>query len=153
MDCQISVSGLFRIRDMGKLLQPRQQGALPRDHCVGFGVLLPIKAEFNDSESGLFCLPCPDGVLKKSKEGAQWEDLCVADACYRISFDPPASKRANEYHDLEVVVDRPGAWRTPKPATTTSLRNRLRQRSEKDGRGMWAKKDGTNVLLFVPGGQ
>ncbi len=36
---------------------------------------------------------------------------CVEDASafYRISFDPPAALRPDEYHDLKIVVDRPGA--------------------------------------------
>jgi VWFA-related protein len=35
---------------------------------------------------------------------------CVEDAnaFYRISFDPPAAERAGEYHDLKVVVNKPG---------------------------------------------
>ena len=35
---------------------------------------------------------------------------CVAEASayYRISFDPPAAARGDEYHDLKVVVDKPG---------------------------------------------
>lgn len=35
---------------------------------------------------------------------------CVGDAnaFYRISFDPPAAEHADEYHDLKVVVDKPG---------------------------------------------
>jgi VWFA-related protein len=31
-----------------------------------------------------------------------------ADTYYRISFDPPVAKHVDEYHDLKVVVDRPG---------------------------------------------
>ncbi|HEY1575611.1 MAG TPA: VWA domain-containing protein [Terracidiphilus sp.] len=31
-----------------------------------------------------------------------------ANAFYRISFNPPATDRANEYHDLKVQVDKPG---------------------------------------------
>jgi VWFA-related protein len=35
---------------------------------------------------------------------------CIADAnnFYRISFDPPATDQADEYHDLKVTVDKPG---------------------------------------------
>jgi VWFA-related protein len=35
---------------------------------------------------------------------------CVEDAnaFYRISFDPPATEHAGEYHDLKVLVDKPG---------------------------------------------
>lgn len=32
-----------------------------------------------------------------------------ASAFYRISFDPPAAQHADEYHDLKVIVDKPGA--------------------------------------------
>jgi VWFA-related protein len=37
-------------------------------------------------------------------------NLCIEDAnaFYRISFDSPAAERADEYHDLKVVVDKPG---------------------------------------------
>ena len=35
---------------------------------------------------------------------------CIEDAgaFYRISFDPPPARHADEYHDLKVAVDRPG---------------------------------------------
>ena len=35
---------------------------------------------------------------------------CIADAnaFYRLSFDPPRAKHANEYHDLQVQVNQPG---------------------------------------------
>lgn len=35
---------------------------------------------------------------------------CVADAndFYRVSFDPPATEHGDEYHDLKIVVDKPG---------------------------------------------
>jgi VWFA-related protein len=35
---------------------------------------------------------------------------CIGDAAafYRISFDPPPAKQADEYHDLKVTVDKPG---------------------------------------------
>ena len=31
-----------------------------------------------------------------------------ANAFYQVSFSPPAAEHANEYHDLKIVVDRPG---------------------------------------------
>jgi VWFA-related protein len=35
---------------------------------------------------------------------------CIEDAntFYRISFDPPAAGHADEYHDLKIIVDKPG---------------------------------------------
>lgn len=35
---------------------------------------------------------------------------CVADAnaFYRISFNPPRAQQPDEYHNLQVVVDKPG---------------------------------------------
>ena len=37
-------------------------------------------------------------------------DRCIADASafYRISFDPPRAGHADEFHELNVAVDRPG---------------------------------------------
>jgi hypothetical protein len=32
-----------------------------------------------------------------------------ADACYRITFQAPPADRRNEYHELRVQVDKPGA--------------------------------------------
>jgi hypothetical protein len=34
--------------------------------------------------------------------------LADADAFYRISFDPAHAEHADEYHDLKLVVDKPG---------------------------------------------
>ena len=49
-------------------------------------------------------IPGPDNNL------AAQIDRCIADAnnFYRISFNPPAAEHADEYHDLKVVVDKPG---------------------------------------------
>ena len=37
-------------------------------------------------------------------------DRCIADAnvFYRISFNPPAAKHADEYHDLKLLTDKVG---------------------------------------------
>jgi VWFA-related protein len=46
----------------------------------------------------------PDNDLVRQING------CIEDAnaFYRLSFDPPAAEHADEYHDLKVVVDKPG---------------------------------------------
>jgi VWFA-related protein len=49
-------------------------------------------------------------VLTPSNDLAAEIDTCVQDASafYTLSFDPPRADSANEYHDLKVVVDKPG---------------------------------------------
>ena len=46
----------------------------------------------------------PDNDLVRQING------CIEDAnaFYRLSFDPPVAEHADEYHDLKVVVDKPG---------------------------------------------
>jgi hypothetical protein len=49
-------------------------------------------------------------VLPPSNDLASEIDSCIQDAnaFYTISFDPPRADKKNEYHDLKVVVDKPG---------------------------------------------
>jgi len=49
-------------------------------------------------------------ILGPDNDLAAQINRCVeyASAFYRISFDPPAAEHADEYHDLKVVVNKPG---------------------------------------------
>jgi VWFA-related protein len=49
-------------------------------------------------------------ILGPDNDLAEQIDRCVADAnsFYRISFNPSPAEHANEYHDLKVIVDKPG---------------------------------------------
>ncbi|HMG88393.1 MAG TPA: VWA domain-containing protein [Terracidiphilus sp.] len=49
-------------------------------------------------------------ILGPNNDVANQIKKCIADAndFYRISFDPPVAQHADEYHDLKVVVDKPG---------------------------------------------
>ena len=64
------------------------------------------------SNLGLKVLAVQSGgrVLPPSNDLASEIDSCIQDAnaFYTISFDPPRADKRNEYHDLKVVVDKPG---------------------------------------------
>lgn len=64
------------------------------------------------SNLGLKVLAVQSGgrVLPPSNDLASEIDSCIQDAnaFYTISFDPPRADKKNEYHDLKVVVDKPG---------------------------------------------
>ena len=49
-------------------------------------------------------------ILGPDNELAGQINQCIADASafYRLSFDPPHADHADEYHDLQVQVNRPG---------------------------------------------
>jgi VWFA-related protein len=49
-------------------------------------------------------------VLGPNNDVAGQIDSCVADAnpFYTLSFDPPHADRANQYHELKIMVDKPG---------------------------------------------
>ncbi|MGA8741383.1 MAG: VWA domain-containing protein [Terracidiphilus sp.] len=50
-------------------------------------------------------------VLGPDNDLVKQINRCIEDAnaFYRISFDPPVAEHADEYHDLKVTVDKPGA--------------------------------------------
>ncbi len=55
-------------------------------------------------------------------------DNCFTDATsfYTLSFDPPRADQANEYHDLKVLVGKPGLAARTNTATTTSHKSSRR---------------------------
>ena len=73
------------------------------------GVKTPDKT--NPANLGLRVLAIQSGgrVLGPDNDLAAQIDSCVQDAgaYYTLSFDPPRADRANEYHDLKVLVDKP----------------------------------------------
>ena len=64
------------------------------------------------SNLGLKVLAVQSGgrVLPPSNDLASEIDSCIQDAnaFYTISFDPPRADKANEYHDLKIVIDKAG---------------------------------------------
>lgn len=77
--------------------------------------LTPVKTPY-DAEAGdlgLKVLVTQTGgkILGPDNDLVSQINRCIddANAFYRVSFDPPAAQRADEYHDLKVLVDRPGA--------------------------------------------
>jgi VWFA-related protein len=50
-------------------------------------------------------------ILGPDNDLAGQINRCAEDAgaFYRVSFDPPAAERSDEYHELKFVVDKPGA--------------------------------------------
>lgn len=77
--------------------------------------LSPVE-KYQDAEAGnlgLKVLVTQTGgrILGPNNNLADQIGQCIEDAnaFYRISFDPPATEHADEYHDLKVVVDRPDA--------------------------------------------
>ncbi len=71
------------------------------------------------SNLGLKVLAIQSGgrVLAPSNDLASEIDSCVQDAgaIYTLRFDPPRPDKPHEYHDLKVVIDKPGL----KPRTNT----------------------------------
>src|ERR1019366_4134278 len=63
------------------------------------------------------------GLIRASL-AAQIEDYVAnASVYYALSFDPPRADHADEYHDLNMLVDKRGGSRpTPTLVTTTSRR-------------------------------
>jgi VWFA-related protein len=77
--------------------------------------LTPVKTahEAEAGNLGLKVLVTETGgkIMGPNNDVVAQINRCIEDAnaFYRISFDPPAAEHANEYHDLKVVVDNPGA--------------------------------------------
>jgi VWFA-related protein len=76
--------------------------------------LNPVKT-YRDSDFGnlaLKVLVTQTGgkILGPDNDLASQINKCVEDAnaFYRISFDPPAAEHADEYHELKIVVNKPG---------------------------------------------
>ncbi len=78
------------------------------------GYLKGVKsaAKSNPGNLALKVLAVQSGgrVLGPGNDMAAQIESCVEDAgaFYTLSFDPPRADRANEYHDLKVVVGKPG---------------------------------------------
>ena len=78
------------------------------------GYLKGVKsaAKSNPGDLALKVLAVQSGgrVLGPDNNMAAQIESCVEDSNYgyTISLDPPRADRANEYHDLKVIVDKPG---------------------------------------------
>lgn len=75
------------------------------------GVASAHKADTGDLALKVLAIQSGGRILGPNNNLAEQIASCIADAnaFYTISFNPPPAKQANEYHDLKVVVDRPGA--------------------------------------------
>jgi len=74
------------------------------------GVKSPKQAASGDLALKVLAVQSGGRVLGPDNDLAAQIDNCIGDAnvFYRISFDPPHADHADEYHDLKVVVDKPG---------------------------------------------
>ena len=74
------------------------------------GVKTPAKMNLPNLGLKVFAVETGGRVVGPDNDMAAQIDRCVQDAgaYYTLSFDPPRANGANEYHDLKVVVDKPG---------------------------------------------
>jgi VWFA-related protein len=74
------------------------------------GVRVPRKASFMNVYRKVLAVQSGGRVMDDQLDLVKEIEECVQDAgpFYRISFDPSAADHADEYHDLKVVVNRPG---------------------------------------------
>ncbi len=74
------------------------------------GVRAPKKASFMNVYRKVLAVQSGGRVMDDSPEVVKEIQSCVRDVgpFYRISFDPFSADHPNEYHDLKVVIDRPG---------------------------------------------
>ena len=74
------------------------------------GVTSPHKASFMNVYRKVLAVQSGGRVMDSSLDVKQQIESCTRDAgaFYRISFDPFPADHPNEYHDLKVVVNRPG---------------------------------------------
>jgi VWFA-related protein len=73
------------------------------------GVKSPRDSDPGDLALKVLAMQTGGRILGPNNDLASQIERCIADAnnFYRISFDPPATDQADEYHDLKVVVDKP----------------------------------------------
>ena len=74
------------------------------------GVKTAEKASLPDVQLKVLAVQSGGRVVGPDNDVAGQIENCVQDgkAFYTLSFDPPKADRANEYHDLKVVVDQAG---------------------------------------------
>lgn len=73
------------------------------------GVKTPAKMNLPNLGLKVFAVETGGSVVGPDNDMAAQIDRCVRDAgaYYTLSFDPPKTDRADEYHDLKVLVDNP----------------------------------------------
>ena len=73
------------------------------------GVQKPAKMNLPNLGLKVFAVETGGRVVGPDNDMAAQINKCVQDvgAYYTLSFDPPQTDRANEYHDLKVLVDNP----------------------------------------------
>ena len=74
------------------------------------GVKIPRKASFMNVYRKVLAVQSGGRVMDSNADLLKEIESCVRDAgpFYRISFDPQPADHPSEYHDLKVVVNRPG---------------------------------------------
>ncbi len=74
------------------------------------GVKSPTNVDTGDLALGVLAIQSGGEVLGPDNDLAGQINRCTADAnaFYTISFNPPRSEHADEYHELKVTIDQPG---------------------------------------------
>jgi VWFA-related protein len=74
------------------------------------GVKSPREADAGDLALKVLAVQTGGKILGPNNDIVSQINDCIEDAngFYRVSFDPPAAEHADEYHDLKVVVNKPG---------------------------------------------
>jgi VWFA-related protein len=74
------------------------------------GVDAPKHADYGDLMLQVLARQTGGNVLFGSNDLASLIDQCIGDAkaYYVLTYNPPAGGHPNEYHDIEVQVDKPG---------------------------------------------
>jgi len=86
----------------------KAHGELYKDYL--YGVRSPHKASFMNLDRKVLAIESGGRVVDDSQNLVSEIERCIEDTgfFYRISFDPFPADHPDEYHDLKLVVDRPG---------------------------------------------
>jgi VWFA-related protein len=90
---------------------PQSPGMMHADFYKSFlkGVPSAREVESGDLAVPVFAIHSGGRVLDRAEELVDQLNSCVAEAklYYTIGFDPPGAEHVDEYHDLELKVDKP----------------------------------------------
>jgi VWFA-related protein len=90
---------------------PQSSGVLRAEFYKSFlkGVPSARQAESGDLAVPVFAIHSGGRVLDRAEDLVDQLNSCVAEAkfYYTIGFDPPSAEHVDEYHDLELNVDKP----------------------------------------------
>ena len=93
-------------------LDPQSPGTMRTEFYKSFlmGVLSPRQAESGDLSLPVLAIHSGGLVLNASSDLVVQLNHCIAEAkaYYTLGFDPSKAEHTDEYHELEVKVDKPG---------------------------------------------